>query len=71
MNQPNGHATANPGPPETPQPKPRDPLQEMMSCLIPALLAALPAFLDAFFRCLREENGGSTGYEPGDRRRCP
>lgn len=50
--------------------KPRDPLADMMTCLIPALIAALPAFIDAFFRCISEGNGGNSGYTPGDRKRC-
>ena len=56
------------------QEAPRDPppaLKDMMTCLIPALLAALPAFLDAFFKCIRNGNGGTSGYQPGDRKRCP
>ncbi len=50
--------------------QPSDPLADMMTCFIPALLASLPAFLDAFFRCIKEGNGGSSGYQPGDRPRC-
>jgi hypothetical protein len=41
---------------------------DFLECMIPALMAALPAFLDAFMRCIA---GGSSAYDPGDRPRCP
>jgi len=42
---------------------------DWLSCLIPALLAGLPAFLDAFMKCIA--GGGASGdYNPGNRTRC-
>jgi len=45
------------------------PSADFVTCLIPALLAALPAFIESFMSCL---SGGSTpgNYKPGDRPRC-
>ena len=40
------------------------------SCLITALLAALPHFLDSFLKCL-SPGGGSGQFNPGHRTRCP
>ena len=44
--------------------------QDLFTCLIPALLAALPAFLDAFFKCIGGD-GSADEYKPGNRLRCP
>lgn len=42
-----------------------------IECLIPALIAGLPGFLDALMRCLTGGNSGSADdYNPGDRERC-
>jgi len=39
-----------------------------IDCLIPALFAAMPVFLEHLMACL---TGGATGgYKPGDRDRC-
>ncbi|HUT60293.1 MAG TPA: hypothetical protein VNA25_20805 [Phycisphaerae bacterium] len=43
--------------------------QDLFTCLIPALLAALPAFLDAFFKCIGGD-GSSDKFKPGTRPRC-
>jgi hypothetical protein len=40
---------------------------DFLGCLIPALVAAVPAFLESFMRCL---GGGSAGYNPSDEKRC-
>jgi len=42
---------------------------DIMSCLLAGLIAALPAFLQAFMACMSgTPTGGS--YNPGDRNRC-
>lgn len=46
-----------------------NPSADWLACLIPALLAGLPAFIDAFMRCIAG-NGSTDGYKPGDRQRC-
>lgn len=44
---------------------------DLIGCLIPALFAALPVFLDSFMRCLGgNHNPGNGEYRPGDRHRC-
>jgi len=43
--------------------------QDLFTCLIPALLAALPAFLDAFFSCIGGD-GSDAPFKPGTRPRC-
>lgn len=40
------------------------------TCLLNAAQAALPVFLEALVGCLTAQNGPSTGYQPGDRKRC-
>lgn len=40
----------------------------ILTCLLPAIIAAMPAFLQAFMACLA--TGGSGDYNPGDRNRC-
>ena len=47
-----------------------DAQQDWTSCLMTALIAALPCFLDEFVKCLAGGNGGSSGFKPGDRDRC-
>lgn len=47
-----------------------DTQQDWTSCLMTALIASLPCFLEAFVNCLQGGNGGSTGFKPGDRDRC-
>lgn len=50
---------------------PTDALATFMECLIPALLASLPYFLEALVKCL-SGGGGSGTYNPGNRNRgCP
>ena len=72
MNDPNTNHTEPDLPTQEAPGEPPHPFQDMMTCLIPALLAALPAFLDAFFTCIRGENGQSDhDYRPGNRQRCP
>lgn len=45
------------------------PRQDFMSCLIPALLTALPSFIEAYLKCLA--SGGTGGnYNPGGPDRC-
>jgi len=46
------------------------PHQDLFTCLIPALLAALPAFLDAFFKCIGGGGGTGGSFKPGERTRC-
>lgn len=43
---------------------------DWLSCLMTGVMAALPAFLDAFMKCLSTGNGGTADYNPGDRNRC-
>ena len=43
--------------------------QDLFTCLIPAVLAALPAFLDAFFKCMGGD-GSADQFKPGARPRC-
>jgi hypothetical protein len=45
------------------------PSADFMSCLFPALIAAVPQFLQSFMSCI-SGGGSSTGYKPGDRPRC-
>ncbi len=45
------------------------PSADFITCLIPALLAALPAFIDGLMGCLAGNTGGG-GYKPGARPRC-
>lgn len=45
------------------------PSADFIQCLFPALIAAVPAFLESFMKCLTG-GGSSTGYQPGDRKRC-
>lgn len=40
---------------------------DFIGCLIPALIAAIPAFLDSFMGCLAGTPGG---YSPSDAKRC-
>lgn len=47
-----------------------DTQQDWTSCLMTALIASLPCFLEAFVKCLQGGNGGSGGFKPGDRHRC-
>lgn len=45
------------------------PTKEFLDCLLPAIIAAAPAFLQAFMQCLAPAET-PPGYNPGDRRRC-
>jgi hypothetical protein len=45
------------------------PRADFITCLIPALLAAVPAFLQSFMSCIAG-GGSNTTYQPGDRVRC-
>lgn len=47
-----------------------DAQQDFLSCMMTAVIAALPCFLEAFMKCLAGGNGPSTGFTPGDRGRC-
>lgn len=42
---------------------------DWFTCLIPALLAGLPAFIDSFMKCIAG-GGGSGEYKPGGPPRC-
>lgn len=45
------------------------PSADFITCLLPALFAALPVFLDSFMSCLT--TGGQPGtFNPGTRQRC-
>lgn len=44
--------------------------QDFISCLFTGVIGALPAFLEAFMNCLAG-TPPQTGYQPGDRTRCP
>ncbi len=44
-----------------------DPQPNFVQCILPALMAALPVFLQAFMECV---TGGASDYQPGDRQRC-
>jgi len=46
-----------------------EPSADFVTCLIPALLAALPAFIEAFMTCLSGSQDPGD-YKPGDRPRC-
>lgn len=39
-------------------------------CLITAVIAALPCFLEAFMKCLNNGGNGGSTFQPGDRTRC-
>jgi len=43
---------------------------DFIGCLLTAVIAALPCFLESFMKCLAGGNGPSTGFKPGDRTRC-
>jgi hypothetical protein len=44
---------------------------DFMSCMLGAVLAALPAFLEAFMKCLGTTgNGSQDGYNPDTAQRC-
>lgn len=47
-----------------------DAQQDFISCLMTAVIAALPCFLESFMKCLSGANGPSTGHNPGNRARC-
>lgn len=44
-----------------------DPQQNFVQCILPALMAALPVFLQNFMECI---TGGTSGHQPGNRQRC-
>lgn len=44
--------------------------QDFVGCLLTGVLAALPAFLEAFMNCLAGGGNGGSGFRPGDRTRC-
>jgi len=46
-----------------------EPQADFMGCLLPALLQALPIFIQAFVECLGS-GGTTTGYNPGGPKRC-
>ena len=46
-----------------------DPHADFMTCLFPALIAAIPCFLQSFMSCLAG-GGSSADYTPGNRVRC-
>ena len=60
-------ANKNDQPPPT---VPLWPLAEILPCLFPAVIAALPVFLQAFFACMSGQEPPAGGYAPGDRHRC-
>jgi len=44
---------------------------DFMACMIGALMAALPCFLEAFMKCLAQGPDPDSGtFEPGERDRC-
>ena len=45
------------------------PSADFISCLIPALLAAVPAFLESFMKCVGSSPAPG-GFNPGNRDRC-
>jgi len=45
------------------------PSADFMSCLFPAVIAALPVFLEAFMRCIAGTPSDDQ-YRPGSRNRC-
>jgi len=46
-----------------------EPKQDLMNCLVQAVVACLPTFLESFFKCI-SPGGPSGNYNPGDRTRC-
>jgi len=40
-----------------------------LGCLMTALVAAMPTFIEAFLKCKAQEPPEG-GYDPGDRKRC-
>jgi len=54
--------------PNPSQANPR-PLADFVPCLLTALMAALPYFLEAFVACLTSQQPGAD-YKPGTRKRC-
>lgn len=48
-----------------------DDQQQFVSCLLTALLAAMPTFLNQLISCLTKGGGGTGGdYKPGEEARC-
>jgi len=45
------------------------PSQDFVSCLLTALFAALPTFLDSLVKCMAGA-GTTDQYKPGSRERC-
>ena len=45
------------------------PRTDLLTCLVPALLAAMPAFIEAYMTCITA-GSGSGNFKPGDRPRC-
>lgn len=47
-----------------------DSKRDLATCLVPALIAAMPAFLDSYVKCITTGGGPPGEYKPGDRPRC-
>ena len=45
------------------------PSADFIQCLFPAVIAALPAFLESFMKCIAGA-GTPDSHNPGDRKRC-
>lgn len=46
------------------------PSQDLMKCLLQAVIACLPQFLESFFKCIADGGPSGDQYKPGDRTRC-
>jgi hypothetical protein len=42
----------------------------LLNCIVAALLAAAPTFINALMTCLASQPGPASEYKPGNRQRC-
>ncbi len=45
-------------------------LQGVLGCVMAAAQDAFPVFAESFFNCLNGSGPPTSGYAPGDRKRC-
>ena len=69
------HETENSDPPpqpEQPSPPQWKNLQDVLGCVLAALIDAAPVFAESFFNCVNGSGPPTDdGYRPGGRKRCP
>lgn len=46
------------------------PKQDILNCIVKALIASMPVFLESFFKCIAGDGDSAGEYKPGDRTRC-